>query len=182
MKKWAFIKKSNGSIECWRYIDNLSELKPFWYILEAINKYGYDDVMPVVVNSLGGYHSVNPEDIVNIIESEIEPGYALKDKYMKIKNNPDFDCGWIDLHGNTYSCNVYGHLSLAQDLCQTIFPKSYGEYVASSCISAPDDFLLDAGFIKIYDGHRHACLWDKVSNEGMKKLDELEAKWHKGGV
>ena len=177
MRKWAFIKNYDGSIGCWRYIDNIKELKRYPYILDAIDKYGYDDIMPVVINKLGGYHSVKPEDIINLIESETEPGQELKDKYMQIKNNPNFECGWIDLDGNTYSCGVYGHISLAKDLCEVMFKTSYTKYIMSSSINAPDDFLIQAGFIKIYDGHRHACLWDKVTEAGIQKLDELERKW-----
>lgn len=175
MRKWAFIQKDNGSVECWRYIDSLVDVRPYWYIMDAIHKYGYDDVMPIMMNRVGGYHSARGDNIITIIEAETEPSLDQKDQYMKIRNNPNFDCGWIGPDGTTYFCNEYGHLDLAEELCNLFFENSS----TMDCrINAPDEFLVNHGFIKIYEGKRHYCLWQQVSKEAAKVLEELEKKWH----
>ena len=179
MKKWAFIKIGSRDVECWHYIDNEKEVSRYWYIVDAISRYGWDDVMPVVVNRFGGYYSPHPDDIIIIVESETEPSLEQKNKYMHIVNNPQFDCGWIDSRGNTYSCGLFGHFDLAEELATTLFPTAYTKYKEATPLNAPDEFLLQSGCIKICEGKHHICLWEFVSNEAAQKLDELERKWQK---
>lgn len=177
MKKWAFIRKQNGDVECWRYIDNLKEVSSYWYIMQAIDKYGYDDVMPVVMNSVGGYHSVDTESIIKIVESETEPLLNTKEQFLK--NVPQFTCGYIDREGNTYSCSCYGHLDLAEELCTYFHSTSWEEWKHTTRLNAPDEFLIQAGYIKIYDDRKHHYSWEYVTDAAIKKLNELEEKWRK---
>lgn len=56
MTKWVIKKNSFNKNEVWRYIDTVEEAKRYFYIAEAIKKFGADDILPVAVNRLGGYH------------------------------------------------------------------------------------------------------------------------------
>lgn len=184
MKKWAF-KQVPGAIEVWRYIDNIEECKPYYYVLDAIRKYGEKDVLPILMNSMGGYHSAPMDQIVKIVESDTKPSYndPLLAKYFI--DTDDFCCGWISPEGKTYSCNHYGHLDCAERLC-TDFNLKWGYGVIKSKIkgledlhtyNAPDEVLLNNGWIKIDASKNHYCLWDKVTDKACAKLDELDYKW-----
>ena len=83
MKQWV-IKKSHynpGSLEVWEYITDVDEAMSYWYVHKAILEYGEDEIMPIAMNRLGGYHTLKPDNpsIVKIVLSEEEPKLDLKD-------------------------------------------------------------------------------------------------------
>ena len=61
----------DNKFEVWEFIDNLEEACSYWYVRDAIKKYGVDSVMPIVMNPMGGYHThpTTMNDVVCIIES-----------------------------------------------------------------------------------------------------------------
>lgn len=171
MKKWAFKKNSYGTIECWRYIDNIDEVKPYWYIKQAIKEYGIDKILPIFMNDVGGYHPADKNSIVAIIESDEKPSLEIRNKYENIIDNPNFKCGWISPTCHTYSCDYMGHAGLAEELCEMFkYPIKVGG------IYAPDDTLLGLGWIKITSDGRHHYFLDKVNDDQIKIIDKLSRK------
>lgn len=72
LKKYMIIKSPyDGTKAVWEYIDDLDEAMSYWYVAQAIEKYGVESMMPIVMNKLGGYHTHRPDepDVVAIIES-----------------------------------------------------------------------------------------------------------------
>ena len=184
MKKWAF-KQTPSGVEVWRYIDNIDDCRSYPYVLDAIRKYGEKDVLPILMNSLGGYHTAPLDKIIKIVESEKQPSYHDPLLAPYFINTDDFSCGWISPDGNTYSCSHYGHLDLAEKLCEE-FNIKFGYNVIESKVdslsslhmyNAPDECLLHNGWIKIDSSRNHYCLWDKVTDKACAKLDELDQKW-----
>lgn len=170
IKKWAF-KKTPSNIECWEYIDDINIARSYWYVAQAIDKYGADEVMPILMNDCGGYHTAPMDKIVAIVESEEKPDLEFRNKYQKIIDNPNFKCGWISPSGHTYSCSYMGHASLAEDIC-----KMFGYPIRSQGVYVPDDTLLDLGYVKILSDGTHCCLWDKVNDKVMEIVDELDQR------
>lgn len=169
-RKWAF-KQAFNNIELWEYIDDIDIACSYWYIAEAIDKYGAEDVMPILMNDVGGYHTAQMNQIIAIIESEEKPSLPARNKYMKIIDSPNFRCGWISPTCHTYSCSYMGHASLAEDIC-----KMFGYPIKKDGIYAPDDTLLNLGYVKIlHDGH-HICYWDKINDKQAEMIDRLESK------
>lgn len=59
-------------------------------------------------------------------------------------------CGWLSPNGEFFSCNQYGHISLADKLVRKYYIKLY------SARYSTDEFLLNANWIKLYtDGIGH---------------------------
>lgn len=54
-------------------------------------------------------------------------------------------CGWLSPTGEFYSCNQYGHISLADKLIRKYYLKSY------SARYSVDDFLIKINWIKLYE-------------------------------
>lgn len=44
-KKYCIYKKSWGDVEAWEYIDDLDEARSYWYVSQAIDKYGIEDTI-----------------------------------------------------------------------------------------------------------------------------------------
>ena len=93
------------------YIDRKQDLIEYPYIKESS--------LPVVVNSRGGYHTF-------IEEYEKESGFlyiktvkgytaplTLEERFPK--NATEFNYGWIDPSGNTYSCDKELHSEFAYE-------------------------------------------------------------------
>ena len=179
MKKWAILN-NYGDYEVWRLLETEDDIKPYAYIQYAIDKYGWDDVMPVCMNSVGGYHSLDKDKLVEIIEADTKPSWTNYE-FLKnyVINNQYFNCGWISPNGDTYMCHYSGHLDMAEKLVDFYYDEQYRLYRKTSQVNAPDDFLLNIGWIKIDSSKNHYCLWDKVSDKAMEKLDSLEKEWKK---
>lgn len=176
MHTWAVVRDSSDEIGIWKYCTTKKDIAPYFYIKDAINKYGWDDIMPCIVNCRGGYTSAKGMEILDIITCEATP--TLEDLQRYIKNEPKFNCGWISPNGDTYSCHHYGHTSLAQDICDFIYQETYRNYrLQPNSINAPDDFLLNIGWIKIDSSHNHYGIWTNDNEGAAKKLDELQQKW-----
>ncbi len=160
LKKYMLIRGHDGAISIWEYIDDVTKARSYWYIDQAIDKYGIDRVMPVVMNRLGGYHTHRPDDndVEGIIEAVDWPTLKLWQQYPK--NQTDFTTGWISPTGDTYKCGVYDHI----DCAMSIAGQLYGEHTKTIC----DDFLLKLGWFKAtnkkYIGH-------------MRKLSAAQAEY-----
>ena len=175
--KYCIYKKSWGDIEAWEYIDDLEEACQYWYIRDVIEKYGVEEVMPIVMNKVGGYHTFYKPECIAIIESDDWPSLSTHyDLFRGLVNGKNFKCGWIDTLGNTYSCPYMGHASRASELVHMYYSTEYPKYtLVEKGINAPDDFLLNKGWIKVMQGQpAHIYYDDKVSNEALKKLLEVE--------
>lgn len=166
MKQWV-IKKSyynSGSLEVWEYITDVNEAMNYWYVYQAILKYGEDKIMPIAMNCWGGYHTLKPDDpdIVKIVLSEEEPELDLKDAYPI--NDPDFKCGWLSPDCDTYSCGYMEHWRCADAIMNYLFGKS-DDVIA-------DDNLLDLGWVKIESGCRWIGFLHKMNDKQMKFIED----------
>ena len=74
--KYCIYKKPWGDIEAWEYIDDVEEASSYWYVRHAIDKYGVEGTLPICMNKNGGYHTVNKEEVIAIIESDTWPSIA----------------------------------------------------------------------------------------------------------
>lgn len=150
LKKYMLIRGYDGVVQVWEYIDDLEEAMSYWYVKQAIEKYGVESMMPIVMNKHGGYHTHRPddEDVIDIIESVGWPKLKLWQQYPK--NSQDFRTGWVSPTGDTYKCAVYEHIDCAMAIAEQL----YGEHTKTIC----DDFLLKAGWFKVankkYIGYR----------------------------
>ena len=177
--RYCIYKKPWGDIEAWEYIDDLEEAKSYWYIQMSLDKYGVEGTMPVCMNKCGGYHQFYAPECIAIIESDTWPSLSSHYGIFKgIMNNERFNYGWIDHLGNTYMCRYMGHASLANELVTMNYPKEYTKYrLGEDSYNAPDDFLLNKGWIKVLSGNPAHIYFDKfVSNEALKKLLEIESR------
>jgi hypothetical protein len=176
-KKYCIYRKPWGDIESWEYIDDLDEAKSYWYVRMAIDQYGAENVMPVCMNKMGGYHTFYKPDCIAIIESDTWPSLSSHyDLFKGIINSSKFNYGWIDHLGNTYSCQYMGHASLASELVTMNYKVEYtNSALVESGINAPDDFLLKKGWIKVISGNPSHIYFDQyVSDVALAKLLEIE--------
>lgn len=180
MAKYVIYKQGEDMpLEVWQYIDDVKEASKYWYVRDAIDKYGFNDVMPIVMNEAGGYHTCYQPYVKCIIESDYWPAlHTHKELFNDDINSPSFRCGWIDPLGNTYKCDYMGHLCLAESLCKLYHEMAFNKWkIAHNNLNAPDDFLIEKGYIKVFNSPPyHAVLYDKVSEKALKTLDDLEIK------
>ena len=182
-KKYCIYKKPWGDIEAWEYIDDLDEAMSFWFVRIAIDKYGVESTMPICMNKMGGYHTFYKPDCIAIIESDTWPSLSSHyDLFKGIINNEKFNYGWIDRLGNTYSCRYMGHASLAKELVTMNYAVEYTDSaLIKNRINAPDDFLLNKGWIKVLSGNPAHIYFDEYTTDvAINKLIEVESK--KGGL
>ena len=177
MKKYCIYKKPWGDIESWEYIDDINEAYSYWYIREAINKYGIEKTMPICMNKVGGYHTFYKPECIAIIESDTWPSLSSHyDLFKNIVNNEKFNYGWIDTLGNTYSCQYMQHTSLACDLVIINYRDEYAKYKLENSHYAPDEFLLEKGWIKVLRGKPAHIFFDEyVTKEALEKLLSVES-------
>lgn len=176
--KYCIYKKPWGDIEAWEYIDDMGEAMEYWFVRLAISRYGAEGVLPICMNKCGGYHTFYEPECIAIIESDTWPSLSSHyDLFKGIINNEKFNYGWIDPLGNTYSCQYMGHASLASELVTMNYKIEYTDYIVKDKINAPDDFLLNKGWIKVLSGQpAHIYFEDKVSDAALKKLLKVEAR------
>jgi hypothetical protein len=177
--KYCIYKKPWGAIEAWEYIDNLKEAVSYWYVRDAMDKYGVNDVMPICMNKMGGYHTFYKPECIAIIESDTWPSLSSHyDLFKGIINNEKFNYGWIDTLGNTYMCQYMGHASLASELVTMNYKVEYTKSaLVEQGIDAPDDFLLKKGWIKVFSGNPAHVYFDEYTTDAaLKKLLEVESK------
>lgn len=142
MKKFMIIRDPyDQSLAVWEYIDDVKEAMKYWYVKYAIDKYGVDDIMPIVMNRMGGYHTHRPDanDVVKIVESETWPTLRLWEIHPM--NSAAFKTGWIAPDGTTYLCSYEGHVDCAQTIRDSLYNG------ATPGLSA-DEFLLRKGWGK----------------------------------
>ena len=175
-KKYCIYKKPGGNIEAWEYIDDMDEAMEYWFVRLAISRYGVDGVLPICMNKCGGYHTFYEPDCIAIIESDTWPSLSSHyDLFKGIINNERFNYGWIDHLGNTYTCNYMGHAALAKELVTMNYKIEWTDSIVKDNINAPDDFLLNKGWIKVLSGKpAHVYFEEKVSEAALKKLLEVE--------
>lgn len=177
--KYCIYKKPWGDIEAWEYIDDLKEAVSYWYVRDAMDKYGVNDVMPICMNKMGGYHTFYKPECIAIIESDTWPSLSSHyDLFKGIINNEKFNYGWIDTLGNTYMCQYMGHASLASELVTMNYKVEYTKSaLVEQGIDAPDDFLLKKGWIKVFSGNPAHVYFDEYTTDAaLKKLLEVESK------
>ena len=171
--KYCIYKKPWGDIEAWEYIDDIEEACQYWYVRDMISRYGPEKVLPIAMNKVGGYHPVFKDEVVAIIESDTWPSLSSHYELFKdLVNNEKFNYGWIDSLGNTYSCRYMGHASLATDLVALFYSEEYRKSKpVIAGINAPDDFLLENGWIKVLHSDPAQIYYDeKVTKEALNKL------------
>lgn len=176
-KKYCIYKKPWGDIECWEYIDDLEEAMSYWYVRYAVDKYGVEDTMPICMNKCGGYHTFYEPECIAIIESDTWPSLSSHyDLFKGIINNEYFNYGWIDPLGNTYTCQYMGHAALASELCTMNYATAYTKSALfQDGINAPDEFLLQQGWIKVFTGKPSHIYYDEyVTDKALRKLLEVE--------
>lgn len=159
MKKFMLIRGRSGATECWEYIDDLDEAMSYWYVRDAIRKYGVEFTMPIVMNKLGGYHTHKPDadDVIDIIEAPDWPTLKVWEAYPA--NKDDFKTGWISPEGTTYKCGIFDHLDCAEALATQL----YGQDTKTIC----DEFLLNIGWFKC-SNRKYTGYVRKMSREQAK--------------
>lgn len=166
MKKWVIKQPREGApIEVWEYIDTVDEAMEYWYVAQAIEKHGADKVVPLAMNSLGGYHHLPAEspEIVEIIQSEEPPNLSV---YRMYPVNPRKICnGWMSPEGTTFSCSSYGHIECAIDLCKEFNVPEAGTIHG-------DEALLEHGWIKITGGRWYGR-WNKINDHQIEVVEAL---------
>ena len=178
-KKYCIYKKPWGDIEAWEYIDDIKEAVKYWYVCDAIDKYGVNDVMHICMNKCGGYHSFYDKECIAIIESDTWPALSSHyDLFKGIINSKNFNYGWIDPLGNTYMCQYMEHASLAHELVTMNYKIEYSKSkLVEDKVNAPDEFLLQKGWIKVFSGDPSHVFYDRyVTDVALKKLLEVECK------
>ena len=108
------IYKSKVGLRYIEYIDSKVGIKYYPYIKE--------EYLPVVINSVGGFHSFEEEyekqqgflRIVEVNGQEI----PLSLEEMFPVNSKEFEYGWIDPEGNSYSTEHEGHHKAASHICE----------------------------------------------------------------
>ena len=141
LKKYMIIQSPyNGSKAVWEYIDDVKEARKYWYVAQAIDKYGVESTMPIVMNPLGGYHTHKPDapDVAGFIEAVDWPSLKVWEYYPK--DRPDFKTGWISPAGVTFTCDVFDHMDCAIALCE----QYYGENLKALA----DEYLLKHGWFR----------------------------------
>ena len=153
----------NAPIQIWEYIDNVNEAKQYWYVAQAIQKYGADKIMPIVMNDFGGYHTHHPNesDVVAIIESKDKPNISVFKQYAI--NSENFHTGWLSPDCTSFSCSYMGHISLATKIVNEII-KDYESVI-------PDDVLLEKGWIKVANG-KWLGRWRKINDKQIAFLEK----------
>lgn len=144
MRKWVIKQQwPDAPLEVWEYLTALEEVKDYWYIVQAIQKYGEDYVLPVAMNDRGGYHPLprDSKEIVAIIESDQRPKLRLFQMYSV--NNANFRYGWLSPDCTSYSCSYMCHMDCANDIVDELYR---GKTMVDS---HADDFLLKNGWIKV---------------------------------
>ena len=176
--KYCIYKKPWGDIEAWEYIDDIEEAMSYWHVRMAIDKFGVEGTLPVCMNKNGGYHTFYKPDCIAIIESDTWPSLSSHyDLFKGIINNEKFNYGWIDHLGNTYSCRYMEHASLAHELVTMNYKVEWTDSIVKDNINAPDDFLLNKGWIKVLSGQPAHVYFDECTTDAaLRKLLEVEAK------
>lgn len=169
--KWVIKKGISGKLEVWEYIDTVEDASEYWYVKQAMRKYGVENVLPIAMNDYGGYHSLKHDietgNIVKVVEQDNKPVLDLSDRYYV--NDADFHCGWVSPDCNTYSCGYMEHLDLAEDICEFVY-KRFGD---NRC----DDFLLEQGWIKVYT-EGWTGDWERINDEQIRLMENKGIKHH----
>lgn len=174
LKKYMIIQSPyNGSKAVWEYIDDVEEARKYWYVADAIDKYGVESTMSIVMNPLGGYHTHKPDapDVAGFIEAVDFPSLKVWEQYPM--NWSQFKTGWVRPNGDTFACDPFEHLDLSIALCE----QYYGEFPRA----LSDDFLMDRGWFKCtnkkYTGRR-SYMSDEQANyflqNGFKNQLDVE--------
>lgn len=170
MPKWV-IKRSEGSrhLELWEYIDTVAEAEKYEYIRRAIQKHGAENVVPLAMNRLGGYHHLpaDSKEIVRIVESEQPPDVSVYEFYPS--GLPGMQNGWMSPDASTFTCGAYGHLDCAEKLCTefNVLPRNP---------AGPDETLFAQGWVKIMSGTWYG-LWRSVNDKQIQELERLGIKY-----
>lgn len=176
MRKWV-IKQPfpNSPMQVWEYIDSYEEASKYWYVAQAMRDYGVDDVLPIAMNSMGGYHSINPnsETVIAIVESATKPKLDLIQAYPIAKGR--VRNGWMSPECVIYTCDPYGHISCAERLCDEFYDGPCYKDDRNNLINAPDEKLYNKGWVKIISGQWLAPLWE-VNDAQLNRLEELDIK------
>lgn len=173
MRKWVIKQPwKDAPLQVWEYIDSVEEAQKYWYVSQAIDKYGVDEIVPLAMNSLGGYHPLKPDspEIVAIIESENEPTLSLIQKYPIAKGK--VANGWMSPDCVIYTCDSYGHIGLAERICEEFYDGPFYRTEKGNLINAPDEKLYDKGWIKITAWRWLGWLW-KINDAQVERCEEL---------
>lgn len=176
MKKWVIKQPCEGApLQIWEYIDTYEEASKYWYVNKAMRDYGVDEVLPIAMNDLGGYHSLKycQKEIVEIIESETKPKIDLIRVYPIAKDRVAH--GWMSPECVIYTCDYYGHVGCAKKICEEFYDGPFYRNESGNLINAPDEKLLNNGWIKILSWKWLGLLW-KVNDKQIKRLEELDIK------
>lgn len=169
MPKWV-VKRPEHSrhLEIWEYIDTVEEAKQYWYIRQAICKYGAENVVPLAMNRFGGYHHlpINSKEIVRIIESEAQPDISVFELYPP--GLPQIQNGWMAPDASIFTCGAYGHLDCAEKLCSAFQVRPYDP-------TGPDETLLAHGWIKILSRTWFGN-WRAVTDKQIQEHERLGVK------
>lgn len=176
MKKWVIKQPhENAPLQVWEYIDTYEEASKYWYVKKAMRDYGVDEVLPIAMNSMGGYHSLKycQKEIVEIVESDEKPNLDLIRMYPIAKER--IGNGWMSPECVVYTCDPYGHIKCADKICEEFYDGPWHKDYNGNLIDAPDDKLLRKGWIKIISWKWIGLLWE-TNDAQLKKLEEWNIK------
>lgn len=179
MKKWVIKQPTKGApLEIWEYIDTIKEAMEYWYIAQAIRKYGADKIVPLAMNDYGGYHPLpaDSKEIVQIVTSEKRPDISVFQQYPT--NTEQIYNGWMSPSGTTFECGIYGHIGCADKLCREFHVPEIGTVHG-------DEALLEQGWIKI-SNRKWFGRWGQINDYQLRTLEKLHINpltdMRKGGI
>ena len=170
MKKWAILRPATGnskSLEVWRFLETEEEARRISHINYVFECYGVEGRLPIVLNSVGGFHTLDPDRLVKIIESEEEPVLAIEDQYPIV--NHGVANGWLSPEGVLFECDSWGHSECAQRLCEN---KNVPAVLTAINF---DDQLLYNGWMKIRNWKWFGMM-EKINDKQVSVVEEFGLK------
>lgn len=166
--KWAIIqsKYNNSAKGIVKYLETVEDCKihnPFAY--KAVMEHG-EKILPIFDHGSFIWCPYSNElDIIVGLYDE-KPTLGLEDRFPK--NDPNFHCGWASPDGDTYSCEMFEHVSLERALAEK-FAKELKEANTYKI----DWWLLEHGWAKVNCKGEYLVFLRKTTDTLIRKLEEL---------
>lgn len=154
MKKFAIYQAETGYYYL-EYIETLEQL-----VGTNLEHIVTEDMLPVVLDSGGGFHRFNENDFGFVRLMESEKDCPLRVEEMYFKNSEVFKLGWIAPNGDTYACSYTNHMKAATHLAERFCPGA----------RLPERALGKAGWLKVIDS------WDGVGRQHTQFVYSISGK------
>lgn len=167
--KWAIVESKHDNFTrkyIVKYLETLEDCKnhnPYAY--RAVKEHG-EKILPII--DTGSFvwspYSEELDRIVGLFDEK--PIIGLEDRFPK--NAPDFHCGWASPEGDTYSCEMFEHVSLERALAEK-FAKELKEANTYKI----DWWLLEHGWAKVNSKGEYLIFLKRTTDTLIRKLQSL---------